>query len=329
MGALNVLLMDMNSISVIGAGTFNGLDNLNELDLSMNGIQEISANIFTTKRLKRLDLCQNDLIQIDPYAFAELRALVNLNLSKNSLTILNDQTFSGLTNLNILLLNENHILNIQPNTFAHLLAIQQIDLSSNALQTLSGNMFGTNQQLPLQKLSFQMNGIENVQPQTFDYVPHIGFLSLAHNRISRLDDNLFEPLNNLRKLHLQDNRITELPKKVYDDISRVTELQIKHNKLSFLPASECVFNNLETISFHGNPWQCACLREILDFITELSKRRHVDYKNEDNPFYLGARPLCYEAPIDPPAPCVRDIRLVRQHKVVELYENELGGRTNS
>lgn len=59
------------------------------------------------------------------------------------------------------------------------------------------------------------------------------------------------------------------------------------------------------------------------------KRRHVDYMNEDNPFYLGARSLCYEPPVDPPAPCVRDIHLIRQHKVVELYENALGDRTVS
>lgn len=327
MAALTDLSLEENTISIIRDGAFVGLDNMKELNLSTNSIREIPANTFLNRRLRILDVSHNNLNSIRGNALQDLRALVHLNLSMNALTQLDDKSFVGLTNLLVLFLSENQILNIQPNTFAHLQSIHRIDLGWNKLKTLSGNIFGA-QVLPLQKLFIQKNNIETIQPRTFVSVPNIDFLSLAHNRIRQLDDNLFEPLTNLKKIHLQDNQIAELPKKVFDDISRVNELQIKHNKLSFLPASRSVFSNLEKVAVEGNPWQCACLREIFDFITTLSQRRRVDYLQENNPYYLGAKPICYEPPVDPPAPCVRDINLVRQYRVVELYEEALRGRVS-
>lgn len=327
MGLLTLLQLEQNSILSIRDGAFNGLENLRELNLSGNSIRQLSANTFPLNRLEILDLCNNDLNIIRGQAFRELRSLHTLNISNNALNELDDQTFFGLIKLKILLLKDNHILNIQPNTFALLASILRIDLSSNALQNLNGNIFGDELQtiLPLQKLFIHKNSIGTVQPRAFVSVPHVDFLSLANNRIIALDENIFEPLVKLKKLQLQNNKIELIPQKAFEDISRVHELQIKHNRLSFLPHTQYPFNNLERVNLEGNPWQCACLREIFDFITKQLPHRRIVYDSENNPFYLGKKPLCYEPPTDPAAPCVRNIDLVRQYRVVEIYENSLRG----
>lgn len=322
MGSLTQLQLDQNGISVIRDGTFNGLDNLRELNISGNSIQQLSANTFPLVRLESLDLSNNDLTKVKGQTFRELQSLVTLNLSRNALNELDDQTFVGLVKLKTLLLKDNRILNVQANTFAHLPSIIRIDLSSNALRTLNGNIFGY-QILPLQKLFLQKNNIATVQPRTFVAVPYIDFLSLGHNQLVTLDDGIFESLLKLRKLHLHDNKIEFIPQKAFEDMSRLHELQIRHNRLTFLPHTQYPFNNLEKVTLEGNPWQCACLREIFDFITQQLPHRRIEYGSENNPFYMGAKPLCYEAPVNPPAPCVRNADLVRQYRVVELYENAL------
>lgn len=43
----------------------------------------------------------------------------------------------------------------------------------------------------------------------------------------------------------------------------------------------------------------------------------------NNPYYLGEKPLCYEPPVDskPESGCIRDIDMIRQYRVIEIYEN--------
>lgn len=180
-------------------------------------------------------------------------------------------------------------------------------------------MFGS-QIIPLKKLFIHKNSIANVQPRTFAMLPNVDFLSLAHNQIKSLDDGIFESLGKLKKLHLHHNQLESISQKILEDISRVSEFQIKHNRLTFLPNSLQNFNNLENVSIEGNPWQCACFREIFDYITKLAQLRRIDYHSKNNSYYSGVKPLCYELPIDPPS-CIRNIDLVRQYRVVEMYEN--------
>lgn len=322
MGSMAVLQLEQNAITAIRDGAFNGLDNLKALNVSGNSIQQLVANTFPLKRLQTLDLSHNDINKIKAMAFRDLNSLHVLNLTNNAINELNEQTFVGLGKLQTLHLTMNHILNIQPNTFGHLRAILRLDLSANAIQTLSGNIFG-NQILPLEKLFIQRNSIETVQPRAFDKVPYVDFLSLAHNRIASLDENLFEALKNLKKLQLHNNRIELIPQKLFEDISGISELQIKYNRLTFLPNSQYPFKNLQKVTMEGNPWQCSCLKLILDFITNQPQR--IDYRSHNNPFYLGKKPICFEPPTDPAASCVRNIDLVRKYQVVEIYENALRG----
>lgn len=65
--------------------------------------------------------------------------------------------------------------------------------------------------------------------------------------------------------------------------------------------------------------------EIFDYVAQQSQRRRIEYYSGKNPFYSGAKPICYEPPVTPAAPCIRNIDLVRQYRVVELYENALRG----
>lgn len=302
-------------IANIQAGAFSGLNNLRELNLSGNSIRMLSPNMFPGGRLRFLDLCNNGIESIQENTFRDLRTLVHLNLSQNVLSELDATTFFGLTNLRLLLLNDNQLSNVQTHTFSHLQSLVHLNMNANRLQIISGDMFGRHPLQTLQKLFIQNSRVTNIQPNAFVNLPSVDFLSIAHNQLTELDENLFAPLTSLRKLFLNNNKLTELPAKILDDLNNIQEIQLRHNRLTFLPATKSQFPNLQKVTIEGNPWQCACVREIFDFISQ----RKIEYAAANNPFYTGIRPLCYEPPVTPAAGCVRDINLVKEHMVVEKY----------
>lgn len=301
-----------NNIQNIAEGAFAGLDGLELLNLSGNSIREISPNVFTIVQLKVLDLSRNDMALITGGTFTYLRYLEELDLRKNSLQFLGEDTFSGLIGLKSLYLSNNDISVIAPKAFANLRSLVRLDLSYNSLTRLSGDMFGTSR-LPLRKLFLRKNYLDEIPGDAFESVPNIDFLSLAHNKITLFDDNLFVPLKSLRKLHINNNAIVEISSAVMDEVTKLVEFLFSRNRLTFLPATNATFSNLEKVTLEGNPWQCPCLFEIFQFIT----KRRVAYGVERNPFYMGAKPICYVTPVDF---CVRDIALVRREGVVSKYE---------
>lgn len=315
---LQNLTLALNSIRVIRERAFYGLSNLRQLNLSGNSLTQLSANQFTMKYLEKLDLSHNDVNAIDSETFSELQYLKELDLSKNSLTQLDERTFTRLSHLKALYLNENSISNIQPNTFAGLLVLDRLELSSNSLSTINDSPFGTSP-LPLRKLFLKSNNIIQVDANSFNSLPRVDFLVLADNKITTLPPNVFTPLKNLRKIHLQNNLLTEIPLQAFEDISKVIELQIKHNRLTFLPATSLSFDNLEKITLEGNPWQCPCLKEIMDFVT----LKRIKYRQENNPYYNGEKPLCYVTPVDF---CVREMDKIEAEGVVSKYEASIHER---
>lgn len=309
------LTFAQNNIGTIAEMAFAGLDGLEILNISGNSLRQLSQNIFTTVQLKVLDLSRNDMAVITGNTFLYLRYLEELDLRKNSIQYLGEDTFNGLIALKSLYLTNNDISVIAPGTFAGMRSLIRIDLSFNSLTQISGAMFGPNR-LSLRKLFLRNNYLDTIPGDTFESVPNIDFLSLAHNKITKLDDNLFVPLKSLRKLHIQNNAITEISSAVMNEVAKLSEFLFSRNRLTFLPATNSTFSNLEKVTLEGNPWQCPCLFEIFQFIT----KRRVEYGAERNPFYMGAKPICYATPV---AFCVRDLTLVRREGVVSKYEAAL------
>lgn len=318
--ALHTLTVSHNSINDLENNCLDGLQKLQKLNLSGNRIQIIHTRIFrgfSDVRLQELDLNTNNISSVPSNAFEKLKYLLFLDLSHNSIAIINANTFSGLNSLRKLLLNNNDILDIQPETFARLEKLDSLDLSFNSLESLSGDAFGTGTATPriLRKLFLRGNHLVAIQPHTFDVIPNLDFLVLTDNDIAELDEDLLVPLTKLKKLHINRNKIKELSGMLFNTTALLLqELYIDHNKLTFFPEVTNHFSSMTKFTLEGNPWQCACFREIMDWATQ----RDINYSPYNSKKYFdGSRPICVVTPVNV---CVKDIEITNKEHLVEIYE---------
>lgn len=70
---------------------------------------------------------------------------------------------------------------------------------------------------------------------------------------------------------------------------------------------------LSKLTFEGNPWQCRCFDEIYTFV----KQRNIIFRSTADQFQ-GKKPYCVVTPVDF---CVKNLTLVKQHRIVEKFES--------
>ena len=94
----------LNQISEIEPGGFNGLSNLEYLEILSN----------------RLEIQSNNISSIEDNTFLNLNKLEALFLLNNNLKTLSSRVFCGLTSLNALHLELNHLSTLPADVFSHL-----------------------------------------------------------------------------------------------------------------------------------------------------------------------------------------------------------------
>ncbi len=126
MSCLVRLDLNGNRLTCLNSGEFVGLNSLEELDLSDNEIdtEPGSCPFSCLTRLTKLNLAGNDLKQVDGRLFGGLASsLADLDLSRNMISIVEENSFAGLTSLVRLNLSFNRI---EVFTAAHLTGLTKL-----------------------------------------------------------------------------------------------------------------------------------------------------------------------------------------------------------
>lgn len=147
-------------------------------------------------------------------------------------------------------------------------------------------------------------------------MPNLEFLSLAQNRITKLDDKVLAPLTSLHRLHIQNNAIGEISPVVMEQVLNLDDFHFRRNHLTFLPISSTTHIKWRKVSIEGNPWQCPCLLELFDILSQ----HHVEFIEEGNSFYKGLNPICTTTVADH---CRRDSALVAPENLINKYKAKL------
>ncbi|KAL7050479.1 hypothetical protein ACKWTF_004095 [Chironomus riparius] len=134
---LQSLYLDSNKIDKIQPNAFENNLQLRNLDLSVNKIKTFTTALFGTKfggnRLRKLNLAQNELADIDANLFAILKNLVTLNLSSNKLKELSPDSLKSNTKLQELYLDDNEIDFLVPTFFKNFNALEDFSIQNNRI----------------------------------------------------------------------------------------------------------------------------------------------------------------------------------------------------
>ena len=136
------LLLELRGITTLKAGDFDGLSNLNGLDLQHNQLTTLPDGVFDDlANLGWLRLNDNQLTALPAGIFANMTKVKSLYLRRNSLTAVPAGLFATNSNLLTVSLDKNELTGVPADLFDGLTRLQTLHLNGNELTTLPAGLF--------------------------------------------------------------------------------------------------------------------------------------------------------------------------------------------
>jgi Leucine-rich repeat (LRR) protein len=244
--SLHTLSLKGNRIKTIQRRAFVGLTNATWFQNKNSPLQKLTY----------ITLDDNEIEDIEPFAFEGLPAVRGINISGNNLKILKPDTFRSLQSLNSLRLISSNVEVVMPETFRDLDNLVELNLSNNSIKMLEDDVFldlpllevlilTHNQIHTIKKeifnglhemkiLNLSFNDLTYLKTASFKGLNKLENLDLSHNKISVTEIDTFQNLTNLVRLVLDYNEIRKVQPLSFRDIPNLTELSLKHNKITSL-----------------------------------------------------------------------------------------------
>ncbi len=209
---------------------------------------------------------------------SQLAAITTLDLEEQSIKILEDGDFVGLTGLRTLLLEDNELKKLPKGVLDPLTSLTSLDICGNPWKSLRGKVFrelsnlerlhlyGNNlRAFPVgifdqltslrQLLIYNSYSLEYLRQGVFDDLTSLEELQVSGNVLGTVPAGVFDQLTNLQSLRLASPKMTALPTGVFDRLTSLRTLDLAGSGLRALRAG--VFDelgSLTTLDLTGNPY---------------------------------------------------------------------------
>ncbi|XP_078078659.1 tsukushi [Mustelus asterias] len=193
-----------------------------------------------------LDLSSNRLKAISPLMFTGpgYTTLVNLDISYNEITSMSSSTFSKLRYLEALNLSHNSLEVLEEGIFANL-PLGEIDLSANKLRKINLDTFTSKGHGKPLSVDFSDNLISAVVRSLDKNVPNIYSLDLSGNRLTDVPTRYLSNVP-LRYLSLGRNIISSIPENAFTGLWELTRLSLR-NLPELTALSQNTFKGLQNL----------------------------------------------------------------------------------
>ncbi|XP_012694978.2 leucine-rich repeat and immunoglobulin-like domain-containing nogo receptor-interacting protein 3a [Clupea harengus] len=171
------------------------------LDLKGNKLRWVEhGDLSAYTRLEELDLSENSISVLEPNAFSDMQSLRVLRLRSNQLKLVPMGAFSRLANLTTLDLSDNKIVILLDFTFQDLRSLRNLEVGDNDLVYVSNKAFlGL---VGLLELTIERCNLTSISGQSLSYLRSLVTLRLRYLSIAALEEQNFRKLGGLRGLEI-------------------------------------------------------------------------------------------------------------------------------
>ncbi|XP_062486257.1 leucine-rich repeats and immunoglobulin-like domains protein 1 isoform X3 [Pezoporus occidentalis] len=246
--SLETLDLSFNDITEIRNGCFPQGLHIKELYLGSNRISTLEPGAFDSlsRSLLTLRLSKNRITQLPVKAF-RLPRLIQLELNRNRIRLIEGLTFQGLDSLEVLKLQRNNISKLTDGAFWGLAKMQVLHLEYNSLTEVnSGSLYGLSS---LHQLHLSNNSISRINPDGWSFCQKLHELILSYNNLTRLDEGSLADLGGLHVLRLSHNSINHIAEGAFKGLKNLRVLELDHNDISgTIEDTNGAFTGLENLS---------------------------------------------------------------------------------
>uniref|UniRef100_A0A8C6SHE4 Uncharacterized protein n=1 Tax=Neogobius melanostomus TaxID=47308 RepID=A0A8C6SHE4_9GOBI len=278
---------------------FQSLESLEKLSLSNGhlnrGLLDGACGIQT---LQTLDLSYESISVLNDSLLLSCSNLTELDLSRNSLKDLGPSSLQMLTRLSRLNLRRNRLTKV-PLTVRNMSSLTSLFLGYNRISKLRCLDFSGLHRLKVLDLS--ENKLTNLNSCVFQDIQSLQELYISENKILYFDDRFGITLPNLLVLDAAENNIEELQTGVFRNMTRLTDLELDSDSatkmslfqpLTVLQTLDLSENHLKSVDFlsEANLTQLQTLKLQKNDLSVINERvfealpslRYLDLS--DNPF---------------------------------------------
>lgn len=276
MSSLKSLSFRKGLLEELSNVTFNGMPNLELLDLAHNQLTYIDPEVFGTLKFLEwialgnnlitsaedifkgnnpevIDLQFNNLTSLNNVIHDRMYRLQTLDISGNSITEISSSTFVGkLEKLKYFFMAHTNCSVLNVSFATHFPRLKTANLGFNNLHDLPKNVFRDHKNLL--KIDLKFNSV-NCNEVIFHNISRLRTVMLDHNNISSVSD-CFGRLLVLESLQLSHNKIQRIDDTDFQGLLQIRTLTLAHNSIEFIgPRSFAKLRYLKTLELSHNSIQ--------------------------------------------------------------------------
>ncbi|KAH8278836.1 hypothetical protein KR018_010218 [Drosophila ironensis] len=252
--SLQTLIIKDNNILLVPGSALGRLPQLTSLHLDFNRVAALSAEILGSLQagdITTLSLSRNVIRELPPGSFQMFSSLHTLDLSGNSLAVINADTFAGLeSTLMALKLSQNRLTGLGGAPWV-LPELRSLDLSGNSLTELPSNIFEELE--TLQSLNMSGNHLSPLSGALLKPLDRLQVIDLSRCNIRQLSGDLFAGLQDLKHIHLNDNQLQELQDGSFVNLWNISSIDLSNNRIGSIRTGAFVnVMKLQKLNLRGN-----------------------------------------------------------------------------
>lgn len=243
--SLSVYILNMNGNNVTTWPTFPADMKLRRLQVADNLVQRVTKEMFQgLGYLIDVDLSGNSISTVDPESFRDSPGLLTVELQNNPLGLEPvDGPFLHSQTLLYLDLSDTNLTRLSTLFFSGISALNRLDLSGNPLTELRPAVLDPLSSL--EHLKLNRCNLTALSEHAFSKQEHLKTLELAGNFLTDVDwTAVLQPLVRLEHLDLRASRVTYLPEDVFANNIWIRSLILAENELRDLDVATTLGHNL-------------------------------------------------------------------------------------